>query len=263
MSWSVPTNVEAQISGLNLAIMHLPQLDGSTLHFSAGSLYILVYGDESTALGTDQSLTVISGTAGSWTFHTQSAGIGAQLRNYGMWHYIPSVTEDHQLSIDPPGGNKASQHAVVVSIASGFDAATPFAQITLRTGSAAASFDVPLDAAPSAQNLSVVVVGKYGVSDGINPDAATTELGEAIGTGSTSDSGCIESSYDTALTAVSSVTVSSVSGTPIWTGFHIEVKASPAGGGLFLSVTPVIGSGPVINLQPIPGGGNPISLRSF
>jgi hypothetical protein len=205
-----------------------PSCTIASVAFTAGRLYIAFAAHHRTGAAGTHANGSISGTAGGWTLAQDGATWNGGLRRSGAWVYVATTTETVTVTYNPDTNNNSCTMLVLIEIPSGFDSGTPVAQSDETTAAAALSVTATLAAAPTAGNLSVSGGANSDATSVINPRTNWTELNEAQGSGTASDSGAIESQYKTALDAEQSASASVSATNRDWGWLHLEIKAAAA-----------------------------------
>ena len=169
----------------------------------------------------------ITGTTGGWSLVVQSATWNGGLRKTAAFYYIATATETVTVTCNVDTNTNSCTCLALIEIPSGFDTSTPIAAFDEQVAAAALSVTSTLASAPTAGNLSISGGGLSDSTAGdISPRTNWTELNQAAGTGTASDSGFIETQYKTALDAEQSASASVASTNRDWGWIHLELKAA-------------------------------------
>lgn len=214
-----------------------PATPSGTIHFESGRLYIVSFGAHVAAGARDYSTGCTfshGGTNRTWTFINQSGAYNGGLSSMCAYYRIADVTEDVYFIPDGPGGNNSHNSAIVVEIASGFDASGLIVQSAGNTAAAALFCEVSLPSAPNAANLSLAFFkNQDNTTVAMTPKSGWTELTEVSGTGTGSDSGYHHAQYRTDLSSEQVARADVASTNRDWGGVHMELKAAAAAVGAF------------------------------
>lgn len=224
MAFSTPTNVAA---GGAFNLVNGPSVTLASCAFTKDRLYILFGGAHRSGGAGANSNGSVTGTAGGWTLVLDGATFNGGLRRVAAFRYIATATETVTVTYNPDTNTNSCTGFTLFEIASGFDTANPIAQSIGVTAAAALNTgNVSLSSAPAASSLSVSGgMNALDTTGGITPRTNWTELAEFAGTGSSSDSGYLESQYKTALDAEQIASASVPSVNRDWGWIHLEIKA--------------------------------------
>lgn len=234
MAWGTPTSL-----GVVFNVTNGPSCSIASVAFTVDRLYIAFGAHHRTGAAGTHANGSVSGTTGGWTLAQDGATWNGGLRRSGVWIYKATTTETVTVTYNPDTNNNSCNMLGLVEIASGFDTTTQVAQSDETTAAAATSVTATLTSAPTAGNLSVSGGANSDATSVINPRTNWTELNEAQGTGTASDSGAIETQYKTALDAEQSASASVSATNRDWGWLHLELKAAAAAASLAYSPNPL------------------------